>query len=105
MRRGSPPNSAIWSVRPTDRFRAVLDEGGETNFRNEPVVGDHGRESLRGERFADESVIVLAAAVPAAAVEEHDNRRAGLCALGNVNIETLPRLFAIRRCRRSRSPG
>jgi hypothetical protein len=76
---------------PVHRCRTVAEEIRETHLRVQAIVGNHGDEPARGERFAGEHVIGALTGVPVAAVEEHDDRRCvdGSCRLIHVEHVTV----------------
>src|SRR3954468_5016739 len=68
---------------------AVPDEGGVADLGVKPIVGYSRDIASRGERLPDESVKILRAALPIAAVEEHQQGPVGGGTVGDVEVETL----------------
>src|SRR5205085_8699301 len=78
---------------PAHRRGAVFEEAGIRRVRVEPVVGDEGDKALGGEGAAGEAIIVLAPALPRAAVEEDRHRAAGFFFARGIDVEPAARAF------------
>ena len=66
----------------------------KTRERKDRIIRHDRDNALRRQRSADEGVEIARAALPAAAIEEHDNGRLGRVAR-LIDIELLSRPFAI----------
>src|SRR3954470_19987058 len=83
-------------VHPSNRHRPVFDEGWELHFRIESIVRNDRDESLRRQRFGDESIIRLLPALPRAAIKEYDNWRVRLRAARLIHVKFLTRKRSVR---------
>ena len=81
------------AARPGNRCRAVLHKRREFHLGHEAIIRHHDDKALRRQRPRCKGIILPPPAVPAAAVEKHDDRRvAGF--VGLVDIELLARVAA-----------
>ena len=77
------------------RRGAVVDEGGEAHRGIEAIVGNDDGVAAGGERLGHEQVVVLAAGIPRAAVEEDHRPAVGTRLVGPVEIELLAGIAAV----------
>src|SRR5262249_22140817 len=76
------------------RSRCVLDKRRKTRGRKDRIIRHDRDNALRCQRSADKGVEIARAALPPAAIEEHDNGRLGRVARP-IDIEFLSRPLAI----------
>ena len=77
-----------------DGARRVFEEHREARFGKHRIVRHHRDDALRRQRVAEKSIEIARAALPTAAVEEHDHRRARRTARP-IDVEHLPRRVAV----------
>src|SRR5215475_8398463 len=76
------------------RSRSVLDKRRKTRRWEDRIIRHDRDKALRRQRSADKGVEIARAALPTAAIKEHENRRLGRVAR-LIDIELLARPLAI----------